>query len=396
MARRVLKMLVAAMILSGAPARGAENPEFVFGLLTVGPYNDHGWSQATYDGCKYVEANVPGSRLVYVDKVNPADRPGTTAAQLAESLAAKKAKLVIFNSDDMKDGAVEFAKAHPDVKVIHLSGDTAWKEGQNHVDLPNVYSLMCRMEYGEMIAGFAAAMTTRSGKIGYLGPLINDETRRLAAATFLGAKYAWAKYLGRDPKDLVFKVTWIGFWFNIPGVTADPTRAADDFFASGFDVLLSGLDTTEALVEAKKARDAGKRVWASPYDFAGACGEAPDVCIGVPYFNWGPALVRRVRAIREDRWTPGFEWAGPDWKNINDPDSSAVGFQKGAGLGAEASAKVDEFVKELAGGLNLWVGPMNFQSGSPYLKDGETATDLQVWYLPQLLQGMEGQSTSAK
>jgi hypothetical protein len=26
------------------------------------------------------------------------------------------------------------------------------------------------------------------------------------------------------------------------------------------------------------------------------------------------------------------------------------------------------------------------------LKDGEVATDLQIWYLPQLLEGMEGQS----
>jgi len=32
------------------------------------------------------------------------------------------------------------------------------------------------------------------------------------------------------------------------------------------------------------------------------------------------------------------------------------------------------------------------QDGTAYLKDGEVATDQQVWYLPQLLEGMEGQS----
>ena len=46
----------------------------------------------------------------------------------------------------------------------------------------------------------------------------------------------------------------------------------------------------------------------------------------------------------------------------------------------------------LAGGLNLWVGPMNLQDGTPYLKDAEKATGQQIWYLPQLLEGMEGQS----
>ena len=52
---------------------------------------------------------------------------------------------------------------------------------------------MGRMEYGKMMAGCAAALTTKTGKIGYLGPLINDETRRLAASAYLGAKYCWTQ-----------------------------------------------------------------------------------------------------------------------------------------------------------------------------------------------------------
>jgi simple sugar transport system substrate-binding protein len=42
--------------------------------------------------------------------------------------------------------------------------------------------------------------------------------------------------------------------------------------------------------------------------------------------------------------------------------------------------------------VNLFVGPLNFQDGSVYLKDGEKATDDQIWYMSQLLQGMEGAS----
>jgi simple sugar transport system substrate-binding protein len=56
----------------------AANPPFTFGLLLVGPYNDHGWSQAHFDGGKYVEKMVPGVKMIYIDKVNPADRPGVT------------------------------------------------------------------------------------------------------------------------------------------------------------------------------------------------------------------------------------------------------------------------------------------------------------------------------
>ncbi|MFN7037196.1 MAG: BMP family protein, partial [Bellilinea sp.] len=101
----------------------AEPEEFILGMLLVGPYNDRGWSQAHYDAGLYVEKKVPGVKLIYIDKVNPADRPGTTPEQLAEDLLSKGAKLIIFNSDDMKDGAINFARSHPDVPVIHASGD---------------------------------------------------------------------------------------------------------------------------------------------------------------------------------------------------------------------------------------------------------------------------------
>ena len=388
-------LVLAGMMLSACGKSSTPTPEakqpFVFGMLLVGPYNDHGWSQAHYEAGKYVEQKL-GAKMLYVDKVNPADRPGTTAEQLAEDLVSKGAKLIIFNSDDMKDAALAFAQKHPDVYVIHASGDVSWKEGKDYHDLPNLSSVMGKMIYGKMMAGCAAAMTTETGQIGYLGPLINDETRRLASSAYLGAKYCWEHYRGKDPKDLKFKVTWIGFWFNIPGVTSDPTQVADDFFNSGYDVVISGIDTTEALVEAKKFHDQGKNVYAVPYDFKDSCSEAPSVCLGVPYFNWGPLYLKMVQSAQEGKWQSSFVWAGPDWKDLNNPDTSPIGFEMGDALSDEATDAVTKFIDELANGLNLWTGPLNLQDGTVYLKDGETATDQQIWYLPQLLEGMEGQS----
>lgn len=383
----------AAPAATTAPAAGGE---FTFGMLYVGPYNDHGWSQANYDGGKYVESKIPGTKMIYIDKANNADRPGTTVAQLAEELVSKGAKMVFFTSDDMKDGAVEFTKAHPEIPVVFSSGDTVWKDGKNFQDFPNMANIMGRMEYGKMMAGCAAALTTKTGQIGFLGPLINDETRRLAASAYLGAKYCWTQVAKKDAAQLKFKVTWIGFWFNIPGVTSDPTQVADDFYNSGYDVVISGIDTTEALTEADKLSKAGKDVKSVAYDFKNACSEAESVCLGVPWFNWGPSYVKAVKAVQDGTFKQYFEWSGPDWKDINNPDSTMIGFEKGSALSADASAGVDTLTKDLAGGLNLWKGPLNLQDGTVYLKDGETATDQQIWYLPQLLQGMEGQSVPSK
>jgi simple sugar transport system substrate-binding protein len=339
----------------------------IFGLLLVGPYNDHGWSQAHFEGGKYVEKMVPGTKMIYIDKVNPADRPGVTIPQLVDDMVEKGAKLIIANSDDMKDGAREAAAMHPNIHFLHISGDDVLT-GKAPKNLSN---LMGRMEYGKMMAGFAAALTTKTGKIGYLGPLINEETRRLVASAYLGAKYAWENVLKKDPKALKFQVTWIGFWFNIPGVTADPTQVAQNFFNTGYDVVISGIDTTEAAVVAKQKKAEDKAVWAIPYDYIGACEGASEVCLGVPFFNWGPSYVDFVKASFGGKWKSKWIWLGPDWKDINNPDTSTVGFVAGSALSASAKKELDGFIKALGSGkINLWKGPLNYQDGSVFIKAG--------------------------
>jgi simple sugar transport system substrate-binding protein len=374
-------------------ARAPESVPFVFGVILVGPYNDHGWSEAHYAAGKYVESKISNAKMIYVDNVNPGAKPGVTVPQVVDDLISKGAKIILTTSDDFKDGTLEAANKHPDMPFVNVSGDHAWKEGKDYKAPKNLSNFMGRMEYGKMIAGCAAALTTKTGKIGYLGPLINDETRRLAASAYLGAKHTWTNILKRDPKKLKFKVTWIGFWFNIPGQTLDPAKVAADFYNTGYDVVISGIDTTEALIEANKRAKAGKKVWAVQYDYKDGCREGENVCLGVPYFNWGPAYLKAMKLVMEGKWDQYWDWNGPDWKDINDPDSSAVGFMKGKALSQENAGKVNTFIKGLAdGSIHLFKGPLQFQDGKVYLKEGEVATDLQVWYLPQLLKGMEGPS----
>ncbi len=380
--------LALLLVVGLGPARAAE---FRFGLLLVGPYNDRGWSQAHYEAGRRIEEKIPGTRMIYIDKVNPADRPGVTIPQLVEDRVEKGCKLIIANSDDMKDGIVEAALEHPDVYFVHISGDHVLT-GKAPRNLSN---LMGRMEYGKMMAGFVAALTSRTGKIGYLGPLINDETRRLAASCYLGARYAWETVRKRPASELKFKVSWIGFWFNIPGVTADPTQVAQNFFNSGYDVVVSGIDTTEAVVVAQQKRKEGKQVWAIPYDYEGACEGASETCLGVPYFNWYPGYRTLIEKAMAGRWTPEWLWLGPDWNDIDNPETSSVGFLPGPALSPGAKARLDAFIKDLASGkVNLFRGPLYYQDGSVFLAEGQTATDEQIWYMKQLLKGMEGQSSA--
>jgi simple sugar transport system substrate-binding protein len=134
-------------------------------------------------------------------------------------------------------------------------------------------------------------------------------------------------------------------------------------------------------------------VWSVPYDFEGACEEAPDVCLGVPYFNWGPAYKGYVEAAMNGTWEQGFAWNGPDWSGLTNNDTTAVGWVNGPALTEDMQANLDDFIAQMASGdVNVWTGPINLQDGSEYITAGEAATDNQIWYLPQLLEGMIGPS----
>lgn len=365
----------------------AEPP--VFGLILVGPKNDHGWSQAHYEAGLYVEQNLPGSRMIVFESLNSADKPEATVEGVVADMVADGATLIFTTSDEFEEDTTTVAGNYPDVTFINISGDDVLT-GEAPANLGNI---MGRMEDMKAIAGCAAALASETGSMGYLGPLINFETRRLVSSAYLGARYCWENYRGMDPADLTFTVTWIGFWFNIPGVTLDPTETVTAFIDSGADVVLSGIDTTEAIDVAGQRAAQGDAVWAIPYDYAGACEQAPDVCLGVPYFNWGPAYLTTALAVQAGTWVPSWDWNAPNWANLTDNTTTAAGWVNGPALTAEMQANLDLFIAGLASGeINVWTGPLNLQDGTQYLADGVVATDEQVWYLPLLLEGMIGGS----
>jgi len=384
-------IMVLAFVLAacGGTAAPEEQEEFVFGIILVGPKNDRGWSQAHYEGGMYIEENIPGARMIVFESLNAADKPEATLEGVVDDMVADGAQLIFTTSDEFEEDTVGAAEKYPEVTFISISGDDVLT-GEAP---PNEGNIMGYMPAMKAVAGCAAALATETGEIAYLGPLINFETRRLTSAAYLGARYCYENYRGMNPADLGYTVTWIGFWFNIPGVTLDPTEVATGFIDSGADVVISGIDTTEGLVVSGQRAEQGENVFAVAYDFRDGCAEAPDICLGVPFFNWGPAYLETAQAVIDGTWEQAWEWNEPYWEDLTDPDQGAVGWIDGPGLTDEMKADLDAFIEGLASGdINVWTGPLNLQDGTEYLADGEVATEEQIWYLPQLLEGMEGPS----
>ena len=115
----------------------------------------------------------------------------------------------------------------------------------------------------------------------------------------------------------------------------------------------------------------------------------------MPYFNWVPGYRHVIDQVQGGTWKSEWRWLGPNWQNLNDTETSAVGFEIGPALPPEAGQKLTGFAADLASGkVNLYKGPLHYQDGSTFVAAGAVASDKDIWYMKQLLRGMEGQSSA--
>lgn len=397
MSRKFLLLISTLILLTLIVVPLAAQDEIIFGVVLVGPKDDRGWSQSHYEGGLYVEEKLPGAQMLLYESLNEVDAPEATLLDVVTEMVDAGASVIFTTSASFEQDTDAVAEVFPDVVFINITGSNALADDP----VPNVGNFNGLMEAPRILAGCAAALTTETGKIGYLGALIDPETRRLASSSFLGARYCYEKYRGMDPTTLEFTVTWIGFWFNIPGVTLDPTEVANEFFDNGADVVISGIDTSEAIQVAGRRSSEGERVFAIPYGNINGCAEAPTACIGAAYYNWGPAYLDTVVKVKEGTWEQAWEWLPPDWSDINNPDTSVIGFLRGEGLPEDIVDELDAFWAEMAaystdpaneGTIFLWQGPINLQDGTELAPEGEPVDLLDIWFIPQLLEGMTGAS----
>jgi simple sugar transport system substrate-binding protein len=393
-----LTALLAISLLLVAVGSLSAQDEFVFGMVLVGPQDDRGWSQAHYEGGLAVEESIEGARMLVFESLNAVDSPETTLRDVVEIFVDEGAQLIITTSDAFEEDTSALAGDFPDVTFINVSGDDVLT-GEAPANVGNV---MAQSEWSRLISGCAAGLVTQTGHIGYVGPLINAETRRVSSAAYLGSNYCYEKYnpLAAETP-LTFEVTWIGFWFAIPGVTLDPTEESNAFFDRGADIVMSGIDSTEMVTVAQQRASEGEAVYSLPYNSRTGCEAGPESCLGVPYYNWGVAYVSIAEAVIAGTWEQSWDWLAPNWEALGDPTQTITGFEVGPGFPEEYQASLDEFIAEVTAYATdpaneacvyLWQGPLNLQDGTALAEDGACVTEDDIWYLPQLLEGMVGAS----
>lgn len=232
MKKFTLGLLAASMAtMSGFVQADDFKPAIVFDM---GGKFDKSFNEAAYNGAEKFKKDT-GIDYMEFEVTQVSQRE-----QAAKRMARKDASIVI---------AMGFAQASAVEKAAKENPDTKFTIIDMVVDLPNVQSIIFREEQGSFLVGIAAAMASKTGKVGFIGGMDIPLIRKFALGYKEGVMYA-------NPKAEVIE--------NMTGTTPsawnDPTKGSElaiSQFDRGADVVFAaaggtGIGVYQSAADAKK------------------------------------------------------------------------------------------------------------------------------------------------
>lgn len=202
-------------------------------IYELGGKFDKSFNQAAAEGAERWKAQT-GKPYLEFEIQNAAQRE-----QAAQRFAQRGASPIVGIGFPQAASIEKVARTHPQLRFAIVDAV---------VDLPNVQSFVYREHEASFLAGMAAAMASRSGKVGMVGGMDVPLVRKFACGFEQGAKHA-------QPTTAV-AVSMIG---NTPAAWTDPARGAEltkAQLAQGVDVVFAAAGTS-GLGIMQAARDAG-------------------------------------------------------------------------------------------------------------------------------------------
>jgi basic membrane protein A and related proteins len=214
---------------------GGEAEPLTVGFIYVGPKDDYGYNQAHAEGA----ANMD-KKLTWVKITEEANVPETTAVQesMRSMIDQDGAKVLFPTSFGYFDPHIlKMAEEYPDVQFFHCGG--LYKDGVHPKNVGSYYGYIDEAQY---ISGVVAGLTSKSGKLGFIGAKPIPQVLRNINSFTLGA---------RSVKPTVTtQVVFTGNW-------AEPLKeaeAANSMADQGIDVLTCHVDSPKVVMETAEKR----------------------------------------------------------------------------------------------------------------------------------------------
>ena len=203
-------------------------------IFDMGGKFDKSFNESAYRGVERWKAET-GKSYMEFEISNETQR-----AQAIRRMAERGASPIISVGFAQASALAQVAKDFPKTHFVIID---------DKVNLPNVASLTFKEHEGSFLVGALAALTSKTGKVGFVGGMDIPLIRKFQCGYEQGAKYA-------NPKVQVSE--------NMTGTTssawADPTRGSElakAQFAKGVDVVFAAAGGTGVGVY-QAAKDAGK------------------------------------------------------------------------------------------------------------------------------------------
>ncbi len=338
------------------PNQGIDIPDTEEGMFNVafvyvGPIGDAGWTYAHNTGRVYLEETMDNVHTAYLESV----LEGADAERVIRSLARKGFDAIFTTSFGYMDPTEMVAAEFPDQYFVHVSG---FKKNDN-----NFANLFGSMENAKYLAGMVAgakAAEDGSYRVGYIGTFPIAEIVRLGNAIALGVR--------RTCPSCEVDVRWIFTWFD----PAKEAEAANSLMDAGATVIITGADTP---IPVQVAGERGH--FGIPGNSANACAAAPDACLGVPYWNWGPVYAKLVT----DMMAGDFK-ADDYYLDSVDGIVGFSGFMEGQvpqpAVPDDVIPEVDDVVAQMAAGtfdrFSIFTGPIKDNQGNLVVPEGVALT----------------------
>jgi basic membrane protein A and related proteins len=219
---------------SSADAGGKDEPLTV-GFIYVGPKDDYGYNQAHAEG-----AAGMAKKLTWVKITEEANVPETTAVQesMRSMIDQDGAKVLFPTSFGYFDPHIlKMAEEYPDVQFFHCGG--LYKDGVHPKNVGSYYGYIDEAQY---VAGVVAGLTSKSGKLGFIGAKPIPQVLRNINSFTLGARSV--------KPTITTQVVFTGNW-------AEPIKeaeAANSMADQGIDVLTCHVDSPKVVMETAEKR----------------------------------------------------------------------------------------------------------------------------------------------
>jgi len=228
---RLIPALVTLFFVVGGAYAADIVPAIVY---DTGGKFDRSFNQSASEGVEKFKKDA-GVAVREFEVTNAAQR-----AQAMEQFIRRGANIVVAIGFDQASAVETVAKKFPAVKFAIVDGT---------VDLPNVQSINFREQESSFLCGMAAALASKTGKVGFVGGMDVPLIRKFALGYVEGAHFV-------NPAAEVFQ--------NMTGTTAaawnDPTKGGElarSQFGRGADVIFHAAGGT-GLGVMQAARDAGR------------------------------------------------------------------------------------------------------------------------------------------